>query len=133
MRKYKATVIVIIMVMLIPFMQSCLDDYDDDIYDMQAGMPFNAALATVVTPSEIPGEAMIESDNDGVAYVVNPDKLTRFETNNPGQRIFYTYINAQRPVTKELPVLSAEAAFRRPIFVWKHTEQLTNLIPIWDG
>ena len=79
MRKYKATVIVIIMVMLIPFMQSCLDDYDDDIYDMQAGMPFNAALATVVTPSEIPGEAMIESDNDGVAYVVNPDKLTRFE------------------------------------------------------
>ena len=76
MRKYKATVIVIIMVMLIPFMQSCLDDYDDDIYDMQAGMPFNAALATVVTPSEIPGEAMIESDNDGVAYVVNPDKLT---------------------------------------------------------
>ena len=89
MRKYKATVIVIIMVMLIPFMQSCLDDYDDDIYDMQAGMPFNAALATVVTPSEIPGEAMIESDNDGVAYVVNPDKLTRFETNNPGQRIFY--------------------------------------------
>ena len=87
MRKYKATVIVIIMVMLIPFMQSCLDDYDDDIYDMQAGMPFNAALATVVTPSEIPGEAMIESDNDGVAYVVNPDKLTRFETNNPGQRM----------------------------------------------
>ena len=69
MRKYKATVIVIIMVMLIPFIQSCLDDYDDDIYDMQAGMPFNAALATVVTPSEIPGEAMIESDNDGVAYV----------------------------------------------------------------
>ena len=32
-------------------------------------MPFNAALATVVTPSEIPGEAMIESDNDGVASV----------------------------------------------------------------
>lgn len=57
MRKYKATVIVIIMVMLIPFIQSCLDDYDDNIYDMQAGMPFNAALATVVTPSEIPGEA----------------------------------------------------------------------------
>lgn len=57
MRKYKATVIVIIMVMLIPFMQSCLDDYDDDIYDMQAGMPFNAALATVVTPSEISGFA----------------------------------------------------------------------------
>ena len=66
--------------MLIPFTQSCLNDYDDDIYDIQAEMPFNAALATVVTPSEIPGEAMIESDNDGIAYVVNPDKLTRFET-----------------------------------------------------
>ena len=85
------------MVMLIPFMQSCLDDYDDDIYDIQAEMPFNAALATVVTPSEVPGEAVIESDNDGIAYVVNPDKLTRFETNNPGQRIFYTYINAANP------------------------------------
>lgn len=111
MRKYKATVIVIIMVMLIPFIQSCLDDYDDDIYDMQAGMPFNAALATVVTPSEIPGEAMIESDNDGVAYVVNPDKLTRFETNNPGQRIFYTYINADNPTgdaSKKGPFISID-------------------------
>ena len=29
MRKYKATVLVIIMVMLIPFTQSCLNDYDD--------------------------------------------------------------------------------------------------------
>lgn len=78
--------------MLIPFTQSCLNDYDDDIYDIQAEMPFNAALATVVTPSEVPGEAVIESDNDGIAYVVNPDKLTRFETNNPGQRIFlYLY------------------------------------------
>ena len=66
--------------MLIPFTQSCLNDYDDDIYDIQAEMPFNAALATVVTPSEVPGEAVIESDNDGIAYVVNPDKLTRFET-----------------------------------------------------
>ena len=47
MRKYKATVLVIIMVMLIPFTQSCLNDYDDDIYDIQAEMPFNAALATV--------------------------------------------------------------------------------------
>ena len=83
--------------MLIPFTQSCLNDYDDDIYDIQAEMPFNAALATVVTPSEVPGEAVIESDNDGIAYVVNPDKLTRFETNNPGQRIFYTYINAANP------------------------------------
>lgn len=62
MRKYKATVIVIIMVMLIPFIQSCLDDYDDDIYDMQAGMPFNAALATVVTPSEIPGDREVAQD-----------------------------------------------------------------------
>lgn len=40
--------------MLIPFTQSCLNDYDDDIYDIQAEMPFNAALATVVTPSEVP-------------------------------------------------------------------------------
>ena len=56
--------------MLIPFTQSCLNDYDDDIYDIQAEMPFNAALATVVTPSEVPGEAVIESDNDGIAYVV---------------------------------------------------------------
>ena len=50
MRKYKATVIVIIMVMLIPFMQSCLDDYDDDIYDMQAGMQmivFSSSWMTV--------------------------------------------------------------------------------------
>ena len=91
MRKYKATVIVIIMVMLIPFIQSCLDDYDDDIYDMQAGMPFNAALATVVTPSEIPGEAMIESDNDGVAYVVNPDKLTRLKQIIRGNVFLYLY------------------------------------------
>lgn len=67
---------------LIPFMQSCLNDYDDDLYNIQGGMPFNAALATVVNPSEVPGEAVIESDNDGIAYVVNPEKLTRLETNN---------------------------------------------------
>ena len=78
--------------MLIPFTQSCLNDYDDDIYDIQAEMPFNAALATVVTPSEVPGEAVIESDNDGIAYVVNPDKLTRFETNNPGHRYCLKYV-----------------------------------------
>ena len=50
MRKYKATVIVIIMVMLIPFMQSCLDDYDDDIYDMQAGMPFKRRFSNRSDP-----------------------------------------------------------------------------------
>ncbi len=97
--------------MLIPFTQSCLNDYDDDIYDIQAEMPFNAALATVVTPSEVPGEAVIESDNDGIAYVVNPDKLTRFETNNPGQRIFYTYINAANPTgdaSKKGPFISID-------------------------
>lgn len=97
MRKYKAIVIVTIVMTLIPFMQSCLNDYDDDLYNIQGGMPFNAALATVVNPSEVPGEAVIESDNDGTAYVVNPDKLTRLETNNLGQRIFYTYINAANP------------------------------------
>ena len=54
---------------------------------------------------------MIESDNDGVAYVVNPDKLTRFETNNPGQRIFYTYINADNPTgdaSKKGPFISID-------------------------
>ena len=89
MRKYKAIVIVTIVMTLIPFMQSCLNDYDDDLYNIQGGMPFNAGLATVVNPSEVPGEAVIESDNDGIAYVVNPEKLTRLETNNLGQRIFY--------------------------------------------
>ena len=111
MKKYKATVIVTIVVMLIPFMQSCLGDYDDNIHDLQEGMPFNVALATVVTPSEVPGEAMIESDNDGIAYVVNPEKLTRFETNNPGQRIFYTYINATNPTgdaSKKGPFISID-------------------------
>ena len=96
---------------MISLMQSCLNDYDNDIYNEQAGMPYNAALATVVTPSEIPGEAIIESDNDGMAYVVNPEKLTRFETNNPGQRIFYTYISAANPTgdpNKEGPFISIE-------------------------
>ena len=111
MKKYKATAIVTIVVMLIPFMQSCLSDYDDNLHDLQEGMPFNVALATVVTPSEVPGEAMIESDNDGIAYVVNPEKLTRFETNNPGQRIFYTYINATNPTgdaSKKGPFISID-------------------------
>lgn len=97
MKKYKAIITLIIAAILIPFMQSCLKDYDDDLDNIQEAMPFNAALATVMTPSEVPGEAMIESDNEGIAYVVNPDKLTRYDTNNPGQRIFYTYINATNP------------------------------------
>ena len=111
MRKYKAIVIVTIVMTLIPFMQSCLNDYDDDLYNIQGGMPFNAALATVVNPSEVPGEAVIESDNDGIAYVVNPDKLTRLETNNLGQRIFYTYINAANPTgdaSKKGPFISID-------------------------
>lgn len=72
-------------------MQSCLDDYDSDINDINNSLPVNAALATVITPSEIPGEAIIESDNEGKAYVMNPQMLTYYEANNEGQRIFYTY------------------------------------------
>ncbi len=111
MKKYKATAIVLLTIIMIPFIQSCLGEYDDELNDMQSNMPYNAALATVVTPSEISGEAIIESDNDGIAYVVNPDKLTRFETNNPGQRIFYTYINAANPTgdaNKKGPFISIE-------------------------
>lgn len=96
MRKYKAIAISIMAAMLVPFIQSCLDGDENDFNNMQA-MPFNAALATVVIPNEMPGEAVIESDNDGKAYVVNPDKLTLFEANNAGQRIFYTYTNATNP------------------------------------
>lgn len=42
---------------------------------------------------------------------MNPDKLTRFETNNPGQRIFYTYINADNPTgdaSKKGPFISID-------------------------
>ena len=111
MKKYKATATLVIMIMMIPFMQSCLDDYDDELNGMQSAMPYNAALATVVTPSDIAGEAIIESDNEGIAYVVNPEKLTRFETNNPGQRIFYTYISAANPTgdpNKKGPFISID-------------------------
>lgn len=111
MKKYKAIATVIMMLMVIPFLPSCLDDYDDNISDLEATMPYNAALATVVTPSELPGEAVIESDDNGMAYVVNPEKLTRLETNNPGQRIFYTYVSAANPTgdaNKKGPFISIE-------------------------
>lgn len=97
MKKYKAIATVIMMLMVIPFLPSCLDDYDDNFTDLEATMPYNAALATVVTPSELPGEAVIESDDNGMAYVVNPDRLTLFEANNAGQRIFYNYVGATSP------------------------------------
>lgn len=47
-------------------------------------MFFNVVLVIVVIFSEIFGEVMIESDNDGVVYVVNFDKLICFEINNLG-------------------------------------------------
>lgn len=111
MRRYKAIAMLIMVVMLIPLATSCLEGNDDDANDFQSAMPFNVDLATVVTPSEVPGEAMIESDNDGIAYVVNPEKLTRYGTNNAGQRIFYTYINATNPAGdtgKEGPFISID-------------------------
>lgn len=111
MRKYKAIAISIMAAMLVPFIQSCLDEADDDFSNIQSAIPFNAALATVVIPNKMPGEAVIESDNEGKAYVVNPDKLTLFEANNAGQRIFYTYINATNPsgnTDKEGPFIAID-------------------------
>lgn len=79
-------------------MQSCLDVNDDVDNMFSENIPVNAALATVVVPSEVAGETMIESDNEGCAYVVNPSILTHHEANNKGQRIFYTYRSAESPV-----------------------------------
>lgn len=78
-------------------MQSCLDVNDDAESLMSDNIPVNAALATVVVPGEAAGEAMIESDSEGRAYVVNPTILTYHKANNEGQRIFYTYRKAESP------------------------------------
>ena len=84
--------------MLIPFMQSCLNGYDDASEDPNmSAMPYNAALATVVVSGELPGEAVIEIDDEGHAYVVNPEILTRYEVNDPGNRIFCLYSIAESP------------------------------------
>lgn len=84
--------------MLIPFMQSCLNGYDDASEESTLnGMPYNAALATVVNPGEIPGEAVIDIDDKGHAYVVNPAILTRHEVNAAGNRIFCLYTHAESP------------------------------------
>lgn len=98
MKNFKAIVTVVIMIIMIPFIQSCLPiDKDDEMSNIPNGMPYNAALATVISPGEVPGEAIIESDNEGTAFVVNPEKLIYYEANNKGQRIFYTYRKAESP------------------------------------
>lgn len=97
MKKFKAIGAIVITIMMMPFMQSCLDSYNDELDGMNNDLPYNAALATIIIPSEVPGEAVIESDNEGTAYVVNPDILTINEVNKEGQRIFYSYTNAENP------------------------------------
>lgn len=97
MKRFKTIIAIVTLIMMIPSMQSCLDDYDDNLYDISNSIPVNAALATVVTPSKVPGEAIIESDNEGTAYVTNPEILTQNDANNKGQRIFYTYRGAESP------------------------------------
>lgn len=98
MKKIKAKAAVAILILMFPFMQSCLG-VDDDMEGLISDyLPYNTALATVITPSEIVGEAMIENDNEGDAFVVNPEILTRYEANNKGQRIFYNYVGADSPI-----------------------------------
>lgn len=101
MKKFKAIPTVVLLIMMIPFMQACLDANNDLDGIPSDNMPYNTALATVIVPSEIAGEAMIENDNEGCAYVVNPAILTRKEANNQGQRIFYNYIDAESPKGKQ--------------------------------
>lgn len=99
MKRIKVITTFIILILVIPFMSSCLNDYDDDTDYLDN--PYNAALATVITPSNIAGEAKIENDNEGIAYVMNPDILTRYEVNKEGQRIFYRYVYVETPAGKE--------------------------------
>lgn len=99
MKSFKTRALCILFIMITPFMQSCLD-VNDNVEDMFAETPYDAALATVTTPSEIAGEAIIESDTKGFAYVVNPEILTRENANKEGQRIFYNYIGAESPAGK---------------------------------
>lgn len=98
MKKFNTIAAFAILVLIFPFMQSCLDVEDEMDGLISDNLPYNAALATVITPSEIAGEAMIENDNEGNAFVVNPDILTRYEANNEGQRIFYNYVDADSPI-----------------------------------
>ncbi len=88
--------------LLVPFMSSCLDD-DDSIEAMMSNnaASYYAALGTVVMPSFIAGEAMVESDDGDVVYVVNPDMLTLNDANKEGQRIFYNYVESGAPSGKE--------------------------------
>lgn len=89
--------IVALSFILFPSMQSCVDIDDDMDYADNLENTYNAALATVITASEVPGAAVLEKDNGELAYVVNPDMLTRADVNKEGQRIFYRYIGADSP------------------------------------
>lgn len=90
--------IVTLLSMLFPFTQSCVG-FDDDMesINQDMGNTYNAALATVITASEVPGAAVLEKDNGELAYVVNPDMLTRADANKEGQRIFYRYVGSDSP------------------------------------
>lgn len=97
MKRIKTIWIVASAFILFPFMQSCVD-IDDDIASVtDAGNTYNTALATVITASEVPGAAVLEKDNGELAYVVNPEMLSRADANKEGQRIFYRFIGAESP------------------------------------
>lgn len=109
-------------------MQSCLD-VNDNLDEIVAETPYDAALATVTTPSEIAGEAIIESDTKGFAYVVNPEILTREKANKTGQRIFYNYIGAESPAGKQdskgpyIQITYVMAILTKPIDFLKEGEE----------
>lgn len=110
-------------------MQSCLDVDDDTDYMQSENIPVNAALATVVNPSDVPGEAIIESDNEGCAYVVNPTILTYHKANNEGQRIFYTYRDAESPAGNQnsrspfIEIIYLKKILTKPIDLLKEGEE----------
>ncbi len=95
------TIVITILALLTSFMQSCLeDDTTNETVFLRNGS-FYAALGTVVTPSLTAGEAAVESDDEGIVYVMNPDMLTLNDANKEGQRIFYNYVETDAPSGKE--------------------------------
>lgn len=96
MKKLKTIITAVALLLSVPFMQSCLDE-NDQFDNLASEMPSDATMATIITPSEIKGETIIDDDKTGHAYVVNPDILINKNANNPGQRIFYSYKSAESP------------------------------------
>lgn len=86
--------------------QACSDSYDEVDSLINDSGNYNANMAVIVNPSTLSGATLIDTDQNGYAYIANPKLLSDSKINQKGQRIFYTYSTTSQTASDGIPFIT---------------------------